>query len=108
MVNQLKKHRIGRNRAVGLNVELVPRFFEPSGQRREILAQRLAASQAHPFGRVARHRGGNVLDVHGREAVELGVAERAAQIAARQAHKGGRLADAQALALNRVENLVDL
>ena len=108
MVNSLEQHRIGRDSAVGLDVELVARFFEPPDQCREVLAQRLAAGQAHPVGRMVRHLGGNVLDVHSGEAVKLGVAERAAQVATRQAHKGGRLAHAQPLALNRVEYVVDL
>ena len=57
---------------------------------------------------MARDFGGDFCEIHFGMAVEFGVAEVAAQIAAGQAHEGGGLADAQALALDGVEDLVDL
>ena len=57
---------------------------------------------------MARDFGGDFVEVHLSVAVEFGIAEMATQIAARQAHKGGGLADAQAFAFDGVEDFVDL
>ena len=108
VVNQLKQPLVRCNHAVGLYVELVVGPFEMPGQRHQILPQRFAAGKANPLGGMPGYLGCDLTDIHLAVAIEVGIAEMAAQVAFGQADKGRGLADAHAFSLNRVEDLVYL
>jgi hypothetical protein len=94
-------------RATGFYMNSVTRANEGPTQWGDVLTQGLSARQADPGSRVMPDLLEYIVDGHFREGVEFGVAKEAAQIALCEAYEGGGLADAEALTLYGIEDLVD-